>query len=299
MRSARTFAAAAVIAAVLAGCAGQDRRPEVIIQAHRGAGSAAPENTLESFGLAWWMGAVPEADVRASRDGVLVALHDENFKRLVKDAPAGLQSKGVEDLAWAELSRLDVGAYAGRQFAGQRIARIEEVFAAMSGRPSRLLYLDIKKVDLGQLAAMASRYRVRGQLVLASPKHDLICEWKRLSPESGSLLWIGGTPAQIEARFEAARSRGFESLTQLQIHVTAGDPSAADPFSPSSDFLRGVAAALAPRGILFQNYVMGRAEPWAFTRLMGLGVQSFATDSPQTALKVAREHRRAGGKEAR
>lgn len=298
MRLAASFLAIIVLAG-LVGCAGQDPSPVVLIQAHRGAGSAAPENTLESFRLAWKMGAVPEADVRASRDGVLVAFHDENFKRLVKDAPASLQSKRAEDLSWAELSQLDVGEYVGPQFAGQRIARIEDVFADMTGKPARRLYLDIKKVDLAVLAAMASRHAVGKQLILASPNHDLICEWKRACPESGTLLWIGGTPAQIQQRFAAAKARGFECLTQLQIHATAGDPAAAEPFSPPSEFLRQVGRELAPRGILFQSYVMGRDEPWAFTRLMDLGVQSFATDDPETALKVAREHLGAGGKEAR
>src|SRR5688500_3272866 len=52
-----------------------------IIQSHRGAGELAPENTIESFELAWKLGTYPEADVRTTKDGVIVAFHDANFAR--------------------------------------------------------------------------------------------------------------------------------------------------------------------------------------------------------------------------
>ena len=116
----------------------------LVIQSHRGAGDLAPENTLPTFELGWRIGTIPEADVRLSRDGVPVAFHDETFERLVKDAPADLRKRGVSDLTWAELSRLDVGAYKGPSFAGERIPSIADVFAAMRHRPERQLYLDIK-----------------------------------------------------------------------------------------------------------------------------------------------------------
>src|SRR5512136_1330551 len=98
----------------------------MVIQSHRGAGDLAPENTLPTFELAWRIGTVPEADVRLSKDGVPVAFHDATFKRLVKDAPPDLRGKGVRDLTWSELSRLDVGAWKGPEFAGQRIPRISD-----------------------------------------------------------------------------------------------------------------------------------------------------------------------------
>ena len=49
----------------------------VLIAAHRGASSIAPENTLEAFEAAIAVGAdMVEFDVRSTKDGVLVAYHD-------------------------------------------------------------------------------------------------------------------------------------------------------------------------------------------------------------------------------
>ena len=44
---------------------------DFIIQSHRGAGELAPENSRESFELAWSLGTIPEADLRTSKDGVI------------------------------------------------------------------------------------------------------------------------------------------------------------------------------------------------------------------------------------
>ena len=83
---------------------------EFTVQSHRGAGKLAPENTVEAFQLAWKLGTVPEADLRTTKDDVIVAFHDTNFKRLVKNAGPELKTKGIEDLDWADVQRLDVGS---------------------------------------------------------------------------------------------------------------------------------------------------------------------------------------------
>src|SRR3954468_7135924 len=49
-----------------------------IIQSHRGAGELAEENTLAAFELGWKLGTYPEADIRTTKDGVIVAFHDND-----------------------------------------------------------------------------------------------------------------------------------------------------------------------------------------------------------------------------
>ena len=46
---------------------------EVLVQGHRGMGNEAPEGTMETFKLAWANGVCPEADVRTTKDGVIVS----------------------------------------------------------------------------------------------------------------------------------------------------------------------------------------------------------------------------------
>lgn len=180
-----------------------------IIQSHRGAGELAPENTLEAFELGWKLGTIPESDLRTTKDGVIVAFHDANFKRTVKDASPALQKKGVADITFAELSKLDVGGWKGSEFSGRHVSRMSEVFGLMTGKPERQLYLDIKNVDLRQLADEVRAARVSSQVILASTSNDIIRSWKKLLPESQTLLWMGGTEAELSQRLDDLRKEQF------------------------------------------------------------------------------------------
>src|SRR5262245_28700250 len=88
----------------------------IVVQSHRGAGFLAEENTLAAFELGWKLGTYPESDVRTTSDGVIVAFHDANFDRVVKNLPPTLKGKGVQHVTFEQLSKLDVGAWKGEQF---------------------------------------------------------------------------------------------------------------------------------------------------------------------------------------
>jgi glycerophosphoryl diester phosphodiesterase len=262
-----------------------------ILQSHRGAGELAPENTLEAFELGWKLGTIPESDLRTTKDGVIVAFHDGNFKRVVKGASPALQKKGVADVTFAELSRLDVGAWRGEGFVGRHVSRIAEVFALMHGKPERRLYLDIKNVDLDQLAAEARKHEVVGQIIFASTDYELIRRWKRLVPESQTLHWMGGSEADLKKRLTALGAANFEGITQLQLHVRLNTNSAVvEPFDLSRAFLRSTGDELRRQGILYQSLPWGVAEPKVYWQLLDLGVASFATDHPNVTLKAVRDY---------
>jgi glycerophosphoryl diester phosphodiesterase len=262
-----------------------------VIQSHRGAGELAPENTLEAFELGWKLGTVPESDLRTTKDGVIVAFHDANFKRVVKGANLELQKKGVVDVTFAELSKLDVGAWKGEGFAGRRVSKISEVFASMRGKPERRLYLDIKNVDLERLAALVREHEVGGQVILASTVYDVIREWKRLVPEGQTLHWMGGTEPELKKRLEVLRAADFKDITQLQVHVRLNTNSAsAEPFNLSRAFLRSVGEELRRHDILYQSLPWDVADPKIYQQLLDLGVMSFATDHPDVVLKAVRDY---------
>lgn len=70
----------------------------MLIIAHRGASAHAPENTLEAFRLAWTLGAdAIETDLRRTADGVIVAFHDADTRRILR--PPGR----IAELTRAEL----------------------------------------------------------------------------------------------------------------------------------------------------------------------------------------------------
>ena len=259
--------------------------PAVVIQAHRGAGRLAPENTMAAFTKGWELGAVPESDIRMTKDDVLVAFHDATFDRLIGDLPPALKGKGVRDLTWEELTKLAVRTPTG----SGPVPKIAEVFDAMRGHPERRFYIDVKEVSLDALAALSKAHGVEEpQLFLASPDPALLRKWKKLLPRSETLLWMGGKEADLAKRLDALRAEGFAGITQIQIHVHLTDLSAKEPFTPSTAFLRGVAEELKPRHILYQAFPWDCKDPAVFARLMELGVESFATDEPEEAFKGIR-----------
>jgi glycerophosphoryl diester phosphodiesterase len=270
----------------------RDRVPldEFVIQAHRGGGRDLPENTIESVEAAWRWGVVPEADIRTSKDSVLCAFHDEQFGRLVKNASPELKKKGVADLPWQEIERLDVGSYAGQQYAGQRVPRLEDIFRRMAGHPRRCLYLDVKKASLEKMAQLVREYGIEKQVIFTSTNHDPIKKWKRIVPESRSLLWMGGSQDDLARRLVELEEDHFEGITSLQIHVFLQDPGSPEPFRPSPDFLRRVGRTLRARGIAYQALPWRTTDPKVYRALMDMGVESFASDHPRVTLQAVKDY---------
>jgi glycerophosphoryl diester phosphodiesterase len=91
------------------------------IFAHRGGGSLAPENTLAAIRLGQSLGySAHEFDVKLSKDAVSMLLHDSTLERTTT-------GKGrAADFAWADLVKLDAGAWHSDAFRGERLASFEE-----------------------------------------------------------------------------------------------------------------------------------------------------------------------------
>ncbi|WP_071460891.1 glycerophosphodiester phosphodiesterase [Bacillus massilinigeriensis] len=87
------------------------KEDKFLIIAHRGASGYAPEHTLESYKLAKKMGAdYIEIDLQMTKDGELVAMHDEKVNRTTN-------GKGyVKDYTLKELKQLDAGSWFNKKF---------------------------------------------------------------------------------------------------------------------------------------------------------------------------------------
>lgn len=267
----------------------------VVVQGHRGVGYLAEENTIESFELAWSMGIIPEADLRMTKDGVIVPFHDANFSRVVKDASPELKKKGVQDLTYAELSQLDVGSWKGEQFKGRRVVPMSRIFELMRGRPERRLYMDIKSIEFPRLAEEVRKYDLTRQVILASRHVKQLREWKALVPESETLLWMHGNEAELRKDLTAHRKTGYAGITQLQIHVypkitndswapPTDESGPENPFRLRNAFLQEVGNELRAHGVLFQTFPYTE-DPTVYAKLLDLGVMSFATDHPDVTLR--------------
>jgi glycerophosphoryl diester phosphodiesterase len=141
---------------------GAARPGRPLIVGHRGLMRDAPENTLAGFAACLELGLGFELDVRRTRDGHLVCMHDADVRRTTDGKGA------VSDLTLAELRRLDAGSWFDAAFAGQRVPTLEEIFALLQryGGAKVLVALDIKVDGVeADLVRLAVKYGVLGRVV--------------------------------------------------------------------------------------------------------------------------------------
>ncbi|GGL93591.1 glycerophosphoryl diester phosphodiesterase [Pseudomonas asuensis] len=150
--------------------------PAVI--AHRGASYDAPESTAPAYLLARDLGAdYLELDLQRTRDGVLIALHDDNLKRTTNVAQRfpDRADQPVSSFTWEELKSLDAGTWfntahperARPSFAGQKILTLDEVIdIAEGGQNKPGLYIETKQPKLfpGIEKDLKEKLRARGWL---------------------------------------------------------------------------------------------------------------------------------------
>jgi len=93
--------------------------PRVI--GHRGAAAYAPENTLAGFALAAEQGVTwVEFDVRLTRDGVPVLIHDDSLDRTTNGFGP------VVNATLKEIKALDAGSWFDPRFAGEEVPTLAE-----------------------------------------------------------------------------------------------------------------------------------------------------------------------------
>lgn len=173
------------------------------IWGHRGALAYSPENTLDSFKMAVDMGAVGvELDVQLSKDGEVVAIHDEKVDRTT-------DGKGfVKDFSFAELKKWQVPSLA-------------EVFELLSNsdiainvelKTDIIFYAGIEEKALN----IAAKHGMMNRVIWSSFNHYSMMRIKQLDKSAETALLCGNgvivTGEQCEAAGAAALHPSFEQL---------------------------------------------------------------------------------------
>ncbi|MDC0291663.1 glycerophosphodiester phosphodiesterase family protein [Verrucomicrobiales bacterium] len=114
-----------------------------ILIAHRGLIRHAPENTLPAFASCLELGMGFELDIRTTKDGKLVVLHDVTLARTT-DGP----DRPVTEFTWNQLREFDAGSWFDPRFTDLRVPSLEETFALIQKRKRRstLIALNIKGI---------------------------------------------------------------------------------------------------------------------------------------------------------
>jgi glycerophosphoryl diester phosphodiesterase len=182
-----------------------------LIIGHRGASAAAPENTLAAFSSALEEGADGiEFDVRLSRDGVPVVIHDASLKRTAQI------DRLVRDLDASELQGCDVSNWfrpaqsEKKQFVGT-VPTLAEVFELLR-QTNALLYLEMKSDAAGATALVETvvneihEAQIAGRVIVSSFDLGAVDLVKKIDPAISTA-----------ALFEPKLSRPLSTLRRLKM----------------------------------------------------------------------------------
>jgi glycerophosphoryl diester phosphodiesterase len=260
-------------------------RPWLVNFAHRGASARAPENTLEAFRLAVEAGAGGlELDVRMTRDGEVVVIHDATVDRVTDGSGA------VAEMTLDEVRRLDAGynfsSDGGRTFPyrgrGLRIPTLAEVYEEF---PYACVNADIKEAQPEAEEAVLNVIQdaaAEGRTLVASTDYAVLRRFRRVS---GGRISTGASRREIAA---------FYVLSRLHIEALV---------SPAYEALqvpvehRGI-KLVTPRFLGAAHSRGVRVDVWTINdvaemrRLLDLGVDVIMTDRPEVLESLLRECRR-------
>lgn len=135
----------------------------VILFAHRGQISSAPENTYESILLAQKQGfEAVEIDIRHTKDKELVLFHDETMKRLLGD------DKKLEDATYSEIKNKNI--IWNNKTTSSKVVKLERIFQDF---PELYYYLDIKtptNENIENLVSLIKKYNMEEKVIVANAK---------------------------------------------------------------------------------------------------------------------------------
>jgi len=150
---------------------------DVYVVAHRGAHDGIPENTLAAYEAAIAMGVdFVEVDLRTTRDGHIVSVHNKDIDSYVTNREQGL----VSEMTLEQLKQLNIGSRISPHWSNERIPAFEEILDLCKGRVG--IYLDLKDASVEKLVYIVKKWDMAGQ-VLWYADFDELERIAKLCPE--------------------------------------------------------------------------------------------------------------------
>jgi glycerophosphoryl diester phosphodiesterase len=212
-----------------------------------------------------------EIDVRRSRDGEFVVVHDATLGRTTDVCNHRRMCPGprVNELTLKELRRLDAGAWKGQSFVGERIPTLDEVLNCVAAA-GRQLVVEVKPPigrdvrDLTDLAAVLldgplPQRRITVQSFDARVVEDL----RGLLPSVTLAVLVTSGRGDL-----ASLSRWAD---QVSLHHRSVDRRAVD--------------TIQGWGMRCVTWTVNH--PWSMRRMLALGVDGVITDDPDGLLRLA------------
>ena len=156
------------------------------VVAHRAGAASAPENTLAALENAVEAGAdMVEIDVRMTRDGVLVVMHDGSLERTTGE------NRNVWETDCAAIRNLDAGGWYSGAFAGEPVPTLEEMLKAAEDRVQLMIELKCSPRDQELVERTVEQIQAAGmenQCALACTDLNLLRRSKELAPELDTIF---------------------------------------------------------------------------------------------------------------
>jgi len=182
------------------------RSPNLNVEriAHRGAKKFAPENTLPAIQKAIEMGVnYVELDIRYTKDGVPVCMHDETVNRTTNGTGE------VKNMTLDEIKQLDASfgfVSNPEMFKGTQVPTLEEALQLMQGRVK--LYMDQKEPPSALTVALLKKYSFFPDniIIVGDGKHqEAFIRLESEAPVMPALNSADAIPAVLE-RFPSAKA---------------------------------------------------------------------------------------------
>ncbi len=151
------------------------------ISSHRGNSYVAPENTLPALESAIAANSdYAEIDIRQTKDGTLVLMHDRNLKR----------TAGVNDFIWdlsdMEINALDVGTWFSLEYQNTRVPTLEETLIYCKDRIKLNIEIKTSPTDIDteeKLVELIKKYEYEYQCVVSSTNYLTLKKIKLLDKD--------------------------------------------------------------------------------------------------------------------
>lgn len=243
-------------------------------QAHRGGIEHFAENSLEAILDAWkYIEAIPEVDVRISKDNVYVCHHDSSLIHPLKGECE------ISSLRYDELLKCDISS---PHYPKTPIARFEGVLQEMAKNEKRWLYVDLKEGDVDTLKKMFVTYKVHNRIIMV---HHSI-EFLRLCEGYKTMTWCEGTTQEIISRYTRLESEHFEGVSQIQFHLYSELRGKTLALSLDSSFLHHALKSTQDYNVDLQIRVFPELHSPTLAYLKEIGIRWYESAYPYLFTKL-------------
>ncbi|MFD1356455.1 glycerophosphodiester phosphodiesterase [Fictibacillus halophilus] len=191
-----------------------EKEKEILNVAHRGASGYAPEHTLIAYKMGEQMhGDYIEVDLQMTKDGELIAMHDETLDRTTNGTGQ------VKDYTLEEIKELDAGSWfnekypekANPEYEGLKVPTLEEVFKTFGKNAN--YYIETKSPEVypgmeEKLAEMVDEYGInKDTLLVQSFSSASLLKMNEIDPSIKlvQLMWYTSPAAVSDAEVQAIK----------------------------------------------------------------------------------------------